>query len=79
MKTVSVKLPNALDAKLGAIAQQRGRSRSAVIRDALEAFLKRNGPVKVGSALDLAKDLAGCLAGPGDLSFNKKYLKDFGR
>lgn len=54
-------------------------SKSAVIRDALEAYLKRDGRGGAGSALDQAKDLAGCLAGPGDLSFNKKYLKDFGR
>ena len=79
MKTLSVKVSNALDAKLALLAQQRGASKSAVIRDALEAFLKKNGRVMAGSALDLAKDLAGCLSGPGDLSFNKKYLKDFGR
>jgi predicted transcriptional regulator len=79
MKTLSVKVPNTLDAKLALLAQQRGVSKSLVVREALEVFLKRNGRVRAGSALDLAKDLAGCLSGPGDLSFNKKYLKDFGR
>jgi hypothetical protein len=54
-------------------------SKSLVVREALEVFLKRNGRARAGSALDLAKDLAGCLSGPGDLSSNKKYLKDFGR
>jgi len=79
MKTLSVKVSNTLDAKLALMAQRRAMSKSAVIRDALEAYLKRDGRGRAGSALDLAKDLAGCLAGPGDLSFNKKYLKDFGR
>lgn len=79
MKTLSVKLPKALDAKLKAIAQQRGTSKSAVVRGALEALVARNGGRKAGSALDLARDLAGCLAGPGDLSVNKGHLKDFGR
>ena len=79
MKMLSVKLPDALDVKLAALAQKRGMSKSAVVRGALEAFLKGNGRVRGGSALELAKDLAGCLAGPGDLSFNKKYMKDFGR
>jgi predicted transcriptional regulator len=79
MKTLSVKVPNTLDAKLALLAQQRGVSKSLVVREALEIFLKRNGRVRAGSALDLAKDLAGCLSGPGDLSFNTKHLKDFGR
>ncbi len=79
MKMLSVKVSNTLDAKLALMAQQRGASKSVVIREALEAFLKRDGRVRAGSALDLAKDLAGCLSGPGDLSSNKKYLKDFGR
>jgi Arc/MetJ-type ribon-helix-helix transcriptional regulator len=79
MKTLSVKVSNTLDARLALMAQRRAMSKSAVIRDALEAYLKRDGRGGAGSALDQAKDLAGCLAGPGDLSFNKKYLKDFGR
>ncbi len=79
MKMLSLKLPDALDAKLAAFAQRRGISKSAMVRDALEAFLKGNGRVRAGSALELAKDLAGCLAGPGDLSSNRKYMKGFGR
>ncbi len=79
MKMLSLKLPDALDAKLAVLAQKRGMSKSAVVRDALEAFLKGNGRVRAGSALELAKDLAGCLPGPGDLSFNRKHMKDFGR
>ena len=79
MKSLSVKLPDALDAKLAAMAQQRGVSKSEVVRGALEALLVRNRGYRKASALALAKDLAGCVAGPGDLSFNKDYLKDYGR
>lgn len=79
MKTLSVKLPDALDAKLTAIAQQRGTSKSEVVREALEVLLVRKRSFRKASALALAKDLAGCVAGPGDLSVNKDYLKDYGR
>jgi predicted transcriptional regulator len=79
MKTLSVKLPDALEAKLSALAQKRGVSKSEVVREALEALLVRDRSHRRASALALAKDLAGCLAGPGDLSFNKDYLKGYGR
>ena len=32
----------------------------------------------VATAFSLAKDLAGCVSGPTDLSVNKAYLRDFG-
>ena len=78
MKALSLKLPDALDAKLAAAARRRRTSKSAVVRDALEAFLGAKG-VRSGSALDLVRDLAGCVEGPGDLSYNKAYLRDLGR
>lgn len=31
------------------------------------------------SAFDLARDLAGCLNGPPDLSTNPQYFEDFGK
>ena len=31
------------------------------------------------TAFSLAKDLAGCVSGPADLSVNKAYLRGFGR
>jgi predicted transcriptional regulator len=79
MKTISLKLPDAFDAKLTSIAQQRGTSKSALIRDALETFLRNKGDGGKDSALAQARDLAGCLAGPADLSVNKDYLQGFGR
>jgi hypothetical protein len=79
MKTLSVKLPDGLDARLTAAARRRKTTKSTLVRKALEAALQENGRPKRGSALDLARDLVGCLAGPGDLSVNKAYFKTFGR
>ena len=79
MKTISLKLADTFDAELTAAARQRGMSKSALIRDALEKFLAINGHEETGSALSLAKDLAGCLDGPEDLSVNPDYLRNFGR
>jgi hypothetical protein len=33
---------------------------------------------QAASCLDLARDLAGCLNGPRDITTNFKYLEDFG-
>ena len=79
MKTLSVKLSERLEARLAAIAQRRKMTKSAVVRAAIEDLVGGKGKPKAGSALDLAKDLAGCVAGPADLSVNKYYLKNFGR
>lgn len=78
MKTVSVKLPNDLDATLTAVARHRRTSKSAVVRAALEELVAR-GQSRVGSALDRVRDLAGCVVGPADLSINKAYLEGLGR
>ncbi len=79
MKSLSLKLSEALNAKLTAIARRRGTTKSAVVRDALEAFFAANGGVRKGCFRDLAADLIGCVQGPGDLSTNPKYMEDFGR
>lgn len=78
MKAFSLKLPDALDAKLTAAARRRRTSKSVVVRDALETFLGGKA-ARSGSALDLMRDLAGCCEGPGDLSYNKAHLRDFGK
>jgi hypothetical protein len=78
MKTLSLKVPAAIDRKLAAFAARRGISKSEAIRAALEAYLNAAGEVSASSVLDLAHDLVGCVRGPGDLSTNPKYMKDFG-
>jgi len=79
MKTLSLKIPEALDSKLEAAVHQRGGTKSALIRQALEAFFREEGKLGGGSVLDLASDLAGSLEGPSDLSCNEKHMEGYGR
>ena len=79
MKTVSLKLPARLDAKL-TVAAKRGRTtKSAVVAQALNAYLNGKRPAKKGSFLELAGDAIGCVEGPGDLSYNPDHMRDFGK
>lgn len=78
MKVLSLKLPDALDAKLTATAKRRAASKSAIVRDAIEQMLSNGRRPQSGSALDLARDLAGCVSGPRDLSVNKRHLAGYG-
>lgn len=79
MKTLTIKVPEELEVKLQRIAAQRGESKSAVIRAALEDFAAGGEVVNPRSCLDLARDLLGYAEGPIDLSYNKKHLKGYGR
>ena len=56
MKTLSVKVPEALDLKLTTVAARRRESKSALIRAALDHIVKSNETVTPNSCLDLAKD-----------------------
>ncbi len=78
MKTVTVKLPESLNARLDRAAKQLGKTKSDVVRDALEVLLDDAGQTRPCSALELAGDLVGCVEGPGDLSTNSKYMEGFG-
>lgn len=78
MNTISLKVPDSLAAELAEAAQQQGVSKSALIRDALEAYLQTHGPARSRSALAQVADLRGILSGPEDLSSNEfKTLKCF--
>lgn len=82
MKTLSVKIPDALQARLAAACRSRGVSQSSLLREALEAHLSdaqgRNG-AKAPSCYDLVADLAGSLEGPSDLSTNPRHMDGFGQ
>ena len=80
MKTISLKLPVALYAKLDRAAKRVNQSKSEVVRSAIERFLE-NGLAELRpiSALELAGDLAGCAEGPSDLSTNPKYMEGYGK
>lgn len=79
MTTVSLKLPDPLALRLEESARKKSISKSALIRAALETYLRTDEAVPDGSALSRAADLRGVISGPEDLSVNRSYLKNFGR
>jgi predicted transcriptional regulator len=79
MRTLTLKLPDGLAARVSATVRRRGVSTSALVREALEECLQREGKKHAGSCLDLASDLRGVLAGPSDLSQNPGHLRGYGR
>lgn len=79
MKTVSLTLSDALDARLAAWIRRRKTSKAAVVRAALEAYLTQEGPPSGTSVLDLVQDLGGCVAGPVDLSSRREALDGYGQ
>lgn len=80
MKSLSLKLSRTLEARLAAAARRSGRSKSAMVREALQAYLSRSGDAAVTSFATLAKDFLGCVdGGPPDLSYNQKLLKGLGK
>ena len=78
MKTLSLKLPDELDARIGAVARQRRSNKSEVVRIALDAYLAKESTPQKGSSLDLAGNLVGSLEGPGDLSHHDEHMRGYG-
>ena len=79
MKTLTVKVPGALDTRLEAFSRRQRVKRSVVVRQALTQYLSRGERSSGDSFLDLARDLAGCVNGPRDLSVAEKHTKGYGR
>ena len=79
MSTVSLKLPDALHRRLAGAAKRTGRSKSALVREALERYLDGVEPASSGSVYELVSDLVGSGEGPRDLSTNARYLRGFGK
>lgn len=80
MKTLSFKVPEALDRKLAAVVKRKGVRKSVVVREALARYLDESREVRRASFLDLAGDLLGCVkAAPPDLSSNPRRLAGFGK
>ena len=78
MTTITCKLPDDLAARLDQVALEQRRSKSAILRDALEHRLKGRGKPVV-SAYDLVKSLCGSIhGGPADLAINPAQLQGFG-
>jgi metal-responsive CopG/Arc/MetJ family transcriptional regulator len=73
MRTTSMKFPDVLDASIDDEARTLGTTRSAVIREAVEAYLASDRSVTAR-----AGRLVGCLSGPSDLSTSPDHLKEYG-
>jgi hypothetical protein len=77
MPTVSLKVPPPLHRKLALTSRRTGRTKSALIREAIEAYLD-SAPIR-GSFLRLARHMVGRFKGPRDLSTGKRHLAGFGK
>ena len=75
MRTVSFKLPEALDDALSDLARRRRSSRSALVREALEVLASGNRR----SVTAVVDELIGARDGPTDLSTNPKHLSGYGK
>jgi predicted transcriptional regulator len=75
MRTVSFKLSEQLDDALSDLAKRRKSSRSALVREALEALAKSKRR-SVTAAVD---ELVAPVEGPADLSTNPKHMVGYGR
>lgn len=79
MKTLCLKLPEAVAARLAAVARKRRESKSAVVRAMLDRCLAEGDLAAEGSCADSAADLAGSVAAARDLSTAKTHLEGYGR
>jgi predicted transcriptional regulator len=75
MRTVSFKLSEQLDDALSDLARRRKSSRSALVREALEALAKGKRR-SVTAAVD---ELVAPVEGPADLSTNPRHMGGYGR
>lgn len=76
MKTLTIRLPNALAAEIDQESRVRRVSKSDIVRERLNQ--PQHSRPMAGGMLDLAGDLLGSVGGlPADLSRNKKkYLPE---
>jgi hypothetical protein len=76
VKTITVKLPEALASWLSRRARELGRSQSELVREAIER--QRNGTIGQ-TCHDLVADSCGTIDGPTDLSTNPRHFDRFGK
>jgi hypothetical protein len=79
MTTITCKVPEKLAAQLDALARSERRSKSSLVREALEERVKAKRRRGSAAAFDLVKHLCGSLkGGPSDLATNPEHMKGFG-
>lgn len=79
VKTISLKLPAPLATWLAQRANALGRSRSDLVRQALEEQRHSKGKKREKSCAELMAEFDGFFRGPRDLSTNPKYMDNFGK
>jgi Arc/MetJ-type ribon-helix-helix transcriptional regulator len=79
MKTLSVKIPESLEKWLSGEAKRKKRSRSDLVREALERSRSGEGTEKQTTLAEAMADLKGTITGPPDLSTNPSHFADFGK
>ncbi len=77
-KTITIKLSDVDLNRLNKLAEERGTTKSSLVREALAEYLSEIEVKSKNSFADIATDLAGIIDGPRDLSTNKKYLSGYG-
>ena len=76
MRTITFKIPEDLDETLTQLADRRQSSRSALLREALEAFAQQHRQ----SVTQRLGHLVGCFdGGPRDLASNPKHMAGYGK
>ena len=78
-QTISLKISRSLSLQLTRAARQSSRSKSEIIREAVDIYLRSNASDATKSGLDGIEDLIGIFEGVEDASTNQDYLRDLGR
>jgi hypothetical protein len=76
---LTIELPVKLDARLTQEARRRRKSKSALVKEALDAFLRNGRELPTKSFYELTADLCGSLDAPSAPSTNPKYMEEFGK
>jgi hypothetical protein len=76
MTTMTLKLPETLRRGVEEEARRRGVPKSVLVRECVEAMLRRKQRRKPPTCLDLVGDLVGSQPGPRDASVNRRYLDE---
>ena len=81
MNSLNFKLPETLSARLDALARAERRSKSQILREALEFRLNAAEKNKPQTAFDLVGHLCGSIEGTEgitDLATNPEHMRGFG-
>ena len=79
VKVMTIKLPEDLDHKLARAAARAGVSKSALVRDALVAYLgEPHGEARGPSVFDLVAHAIGSTVGPGLAATDPERMKGYG-